>query len=48
VRVRHTEYGEGRVVQSPAVFGDRLPVLFDGHDELIQTALGELIILAVE
>lgn len=47
VRVRHEEYGEGRVVQSSSVIGNCLPVLFEGHEELIQTSLSELTIIAI-
>ena len=48
VRVRHHDHGEGRVVPSPAIVGDHLPILFDGHDVLIQTSLAELTIVAIE
>jgi ParB/RepB/Spo0J family partition protein len=48
VRVRHADHGEGRVVQSPSVIGSRLPVLYEGHKELIQTALGELTIVSID
>lgn len=47
VRVRHDDYGEGRVVGSPTVLPDRLPILFDHQAEPIQTALVELTIVAV-
>lgn len=48
VKVRHADHGEGRVVQSPSVIGNRLPVLYEGRDELIQTALDELTIVAID
>lgn len=47
VLVRHADYGEGRVVAASIVLPDRLPVLFDGQGEPIQTALTELTIIAV-
>ncbi|MEP6867156.1 MAG: ParB/RepB/Spo0J family partition protein [Novosphingobium sp.] len=48
VRVRHPDHGEGRVVYSPSVIGNKLPVLYGGQEALIQTALEELTILAIE
>jgi hypothetical protein len=48
VRVRHADHGEGRVVQPPSVIGSRLPVLYGGQEELIQTALDELTIVAID
>ena len=47
VRVQHGDYGEGRVVASTTVLPDRLPILFEGQSETIQTALVELSIVAV-
>ncbi len=48
VRVRHDVHGEGRVMRSPSIVADRLPVLFNDQDDVIQAALAALTILAVE
>jgi ParB family chromosome partitioning protein len=47
VSVRHDDYGQGRVVATTAVMPDRLPILFEGQDDPIQTMLAELTIIAV-
>lgn len=48
VTVRHERHGQGRVVASPTVLPDQLPVLFEDEVEVRHTPIAELTILAVQ